>query len=49
VFVGVVTESETYHIFEPVLETIKVATHNLFEELNFTAKLDVGLLLFEMP
>jgi hypothetical protein len=37
VFVRVVTELETYHIYEVVLRAIKVATHNLSGALNFTA------------
>jgi hypothetical protein len=33
-FVVVVTESETCHVYEVVLRTIKVATHNLSRALN---------------
>jgi hypothetical protein len=34
-FMGIVTESETCHIYKAVLQTIKVATHDLSGELNF--------------
>jgi hypothetical protein len=37
VFVGVVTESKTYHIYEAVLKTIKAATRNLSGASNFIA------------
>jgi hypothetical protein len=37
VFVGVVTESETYGVYEMVFQTIKVSTHNLSRASNFIA------------
>jgi hypothetical protein len=37
VFVRVVTELKTYHIYVVVLQTIKVAAHNLSVASNFTA------------
>jgi hypothetical protein len=37
VFIRVVTESKTCHIYEAVLQTIKAATRNLSETLNFIA------------
>jgi hypothetical protein len=36
VFVGVVTESKTCHIYEAILQTIKVAAQNPSEVSNFT-------------
>jgi hypothetical protein len=37
VFVRVVTELVTYHIYDVVLWTIKVAAHNLLVASNFIA------------
>jgi hypothetical protein len=37
VFVWVVTESKTYHIYEAVLQTIKVVAHNISRASNFIA------------
>jgi hypothetical protein len=34
-FIGVVTELETYRVYEAVLQTIKVATRNLSKASNF--------------
>jgi hypothetical protein len=38
VFVRVVTELKTYHIYEAVLRTIKVAAHNLAGPSKFIAQ-----------
>jgi hypothetical protein len=46
----VVTESKTCYMYEAVLQTIKVAAHNLSEDQiseHNTMRLDIGLLLFE--
>jgi hypothetical protein len=37
VFIRVVTELETYHIYEVVLQIMKVAARNLSEASNFIA------------
>jgi hypothetical protein len=55
VFVEIVIESETYHIYNVILLTIKIAAHNtsgvsnsyFFPQHN-TIKLDIVLLLYEM-
>jgi hypothetical protein len=57
VFVEIVTESETYHIYKAVLLTIKVVARNVsghrqkytktHKHKSNTSKLDVGLLLLE--
>jgi hypothetical protein len=54
VFVEIVTESETCHIYKPVLLTTKVAAHNTSGVSKFigfpqhnTSILDIGLLLHE--
>jgi hypothetical protein len=49
-FIKVVTESKTCRIYEAVLQIIKAVTRNLsVHEILYhnTARLDVGLLLFE--
>jgi hypothetical protein len=38
VFVEIVTESETYHIYKAVLLTIKVVTHNVSGHTNMKVR-----------